>query len=53
MMNFLYSIFFKFRKPSNNSIFTKLYPNFKFTPLEEGLKETINWFLQNYKIIRK
>ena len=43
----------QFRKPSDNSIFTKLYPNFKFTPLEEGLKETINWFLQNYKIIRK
>ena len=41
------------RKPSDNSIFKELYPNFSFTPIEEGLKETINWFLQNYNILRK
>jgi GDP-L-fucose synthase len=28
-------------------------PDFKFTPIEEGLKETINWFEENYKNIRK
>ena len=41
------------RKPSDNSIFKELYPNFSFTPIEAGLKETINWFLQNYNILRK
>ena len=45
--------FGQYRKPSDNSIFTKLYPDFVFTPLEEGLKETIEWFITNYDNIRK
>ena len=43
----------QFRKPSNNSKIKNYLPDFKFTPLYDGLKETINWFESNYKNIRK
>jgi GDP-L-fucose synthase len=43
----------QFRKPSDNSKIKSYLPNFKFTPLYEGLKETIEYFEKNYNIIRK
>jgi len=43
----------QFRKPSDNSKLRKYLPDFKFTPIEEGLKETISWFNENYDKIRK
>lgn len=43
----------QFRKPSDNSKIKKYLPDFKFTPIYEGLKETIDWFVENYNIIRK
>jgi GDP-L-fucose synthase len=41
------------RKPSDNTKLMTLIPDFVFTPLELGLKETINHFIQNYESIRK
>ncbi len=43
----------QFRKPSDNSKIKKYLPDFKFTPLYEGMKETIEYFENNYNIIRK
>jgi GDP-L-fucose synthase len=43
----------QYRKPSNNSKIKKYLPDFKFTPLYDGLKETIEYFENNYSIIRK
>lgn len=43
----------QFRKPSDNSKIKSYLPNFKFTPLYDGLKETIEWFEKNYNFIRK
>jgi GDP-L-fucose synthase len=43
----------QFRKPSDNSKLKSYLPNFEFTPIEEGLKETINWFRNNYENTRK
>ena len=43
----------QFRKPSDNSKLKTYLPDFKFTPIEEGLKETINWFIENYENTRK
>ena len=43
----------QFRKPSDNSKIKNYLPDFKFTPLYEGLKETIDWFEDNYNVIRK
>jgi GDP-L-fucose synthase len=43
----------QYRKPSDNYKIKKYLPNFEFTSLKEGLKETINFVKSNYNIIRK
>jgi len=43
----------QYRKPSDNSKLKKYLPEFEFTPIEKGIKETIKWFKQNYKYIRR
>ena len=43
----------QFRKPSDNSKLKSYLPNFEFTPIEEGLKETVEWFIKNYTYARK
>lgn len=43
----------QFRKPSDNTKIKNYLPNFKFTPLYDGLKETIEYFEKNYNVIRK
>jgi len=37
----------QYRKPSDNSKLKSLFPNFKFTPIEDGIKHTVSWFEQN------
>ena len=41
------------RKPTNNTLFTTYFPNFKFTDLKTGLKKTIEDFLTKYPNVRK
>jgi GDP-L-fucose synthase len=41
------------RRPSDNSKILKYLPDFKFTPIEQGLKETVQWFKENYETTRK
>jgi GDP-L-fucose synthase len=60
LMNFKGDVFFdsskpdgQFRKPSDNSKIKNYLPNFKFTPLYDGLKETIEYFEKNYTFLRK
>ena len=43
----------QFRKPSDNSLIKSLVPTFKFTPIEEGIKETVEWFKENYDKARR
>jgi GDP-L-fucose synthase len=43
----------QYRKPSDNSKIKSYLPDFKFTPLYDGLKETIEYFEKYYNIIRK
>jgi len=43
----------QFRKPSDNSKLKSYLPDFEFTPIEQGIKETVNWFINNYEYIRK
>lgn len=43
----------QFRKPSDNSKIKKYLPDFEFTPIEAGIKETVNWFMNNYENARK
>jgi GDP-L-fucose synthase len=41
------------RKPSDNSKLKSYLPDFKFTPIEEGLTQTVKWFIDNYETTRK
>lgn len=41
------------RKPTNNIRLKTLLPNFEFTPFEEGLQNTIDWFINHYDSARK
>ena len=43
----------QFRKPSDNSKIKNYLPEFQFTPIEVGIKETVNWFIENYEVARK
>lgn len=41
------------KRPSDNTLFTKTFPDMKFTDLEDGLRNTVEWFLLNYEKARK
>jgi len=43
----------QFRKPSDTTKLKKYFPDFKFTPLREGLARTIAWFEENYPNVRQ
>jgi len=43
----------QFKKTASNKKLTSLYPEFKFTPIEEGLKQSVDWFTKNYETVRK
>lgn len=43
----------QYRKPSDNSKLMSYLPDFKFTSMEDGIKETVKWFIENYENIRK
>jgi GDP-L-fucose synthase len=60
IMNFKGDIIFdsskpdgQYRKPSDNSKIKSYVPDFKFTPIFEGLKDTIDYFENHYNLIRK
>ena len=41
------------RKPSDNSVIKSMFPDFSFTTLRDGLKKSIEWFVENYPNVRK
>jgi|TARA_R110000751_G_scaffold15165_1_gene48970 GDP-L-fucose synthase len=43
----------QFKKPSDNTTIKELLPDFKYTSFEDGIKETVNWFKENYENARK
>jgi GDP-L-fucose synthase len=43
----------QFRKHSSNEKLKKYLPDFEYTSLENGIKETVNWFNENYPNVRK
>jgi len=38
------------RKPSDNSLLKRCLPEFEFTPIQEGLSKSIDWFLSEYEV---
>lgn len=43
----------QYRKTASNRKFRTLYPGFKFTPTEVGIRQVIDWFCLNYTTARK
>ncbi len=43
----------QFKKTASNQKLRKCRPDFKFTPMSVGIKETVNWFCYNYENARK
>lgn len=41
-----------YKKTTSNKVFKKYFPNFKFTELKDGLKETITEFMIRYPSVR-
>lgn len=59
-MNFTGNIVFdtsksdgQFKKTACNKKLMSLYPDFKFTPIQQGIKEACVWFSANYEAARK
>lgn len=43
----------QYKKTASNDTLIDEYGDFKFTSINDGLHETIHWFLENYKFVRK
>lgn len=43
----------QYRRPSDNSKIRSYMPEFEFTPFEVAIKETVEWFINNYETARK
>lgn len=43
----------QYKKTANNQKLIKLIGDYKFTNIENGINETIDWFIENYQNIRK
>lgn len=43
----------QFKKTASNAKLRKYLPDFKFTPMEDGIKQSVEWFFANYDMARK
>lgn len=43
----------QFKKTASNKKLRELRPDYKFTSMEEGIKQTVEWFVANYDSVRK
>jgi GDP-L-fucose synthase len=43
----------QFKKTASNAKLLKLFPEYKFTPMEKGVEDSVQWFLDNYESARK
>ncbi|KAJ3339288.1 GDP-L-fucose synthase [Gonapodya sp. JEL0774] len=41
------------KKTASNAKLRKYLPEFKFTPFDQAMEETVQWFLDNYETLRK
>lgn len=42
----------QYRRPSDPTLFKSLLPNFKFVSIDESLKNSVDWFVNNYPNVR-
>jgi len=43
----------QFKKTASNKKLRTMHPNFKFTPMQTAIQETVKWFNENYEAARK
>jgi len=43
----------QYKRTASNAKLRKLWPDFKFTPMKEAIKQSCDWFSANYDIARK
>lgn len=43
----------QFKKTASNKKLRTYKPDFKFTPIQEGIKQAVDWFVENYSVARK
>ncbi|KAH9401025.1 GDP-L-fucose synthase [Tyrophagus putrescentiae] len=43
----------QFKKTASNGKLRRYLPDFQFTPMGEGIRETVKWFTANYDTVRK
>jgi len=43
----------QYKKTASNAKIVSLYPNYKFTPFKQAIKESVDWFVANYETARK
>ena len=43
----------QYKKTASNAKLRQLYPGFEFVPFEQGVKESVEWFVKNYDSARK
>ena len=43
----------QYKKTADNSKLLSLYPEAYFTPIHEGIKQTVHWFIDNFEQVRK
>lgn len=43
----------QYKKTASNAKLRSLHPGFKFTPVEQAVQETVQWFNENYESARK
>ena len=43
----------QFKKTADNSKLMKYYPDVQFSPIETGIKLSVEWFIKNFKTCRK
>lgn len=43
----------QYKKTADGNVFNEIFPDFKYTSLPDGLKQTIDWFKSTYPNVRK
>ncbi|VDK57113.1 unnamed protein product, partial [Anisakis simplex] len=43
----------QYKKTASNAKLRKYLPDFKFTPFDQAIKESVDWFITNYETARK
>lgn len=43
----------QFKKTASNAKLRQYLPEFHFTPMSDGIRDTVRWFITNYDVARK